>query len=85
MSVITSYSIHYTKLYEFKDIYLKYPKEAEKFFKNPAEYDARLINAESLIEALERFLDGIEKIKSLHSSVITSYSIHYTKLYEYTL
>jgi alpha-ribazole phosphatase/probable phosphoglycerate mutase len=53
---------------QFKDIYLKYPKEAEKFFKNPAEYDARLINAESLIEALERFLDGIEKIKSLHSS-----------------
>ena len=52
----------------FKEIYLKYPKEAENFFKNPAKYDAELINAESLTEALERFLDGIEKIKSLHDN-----------------
>ncbi len=52
----------------FEDIYLKYPEESEKFFKNPAQYDANLINAETLKEALERFLNGIEKIKNMHSN-----------------
>ena len=97
--VITSYSIHYTKLYDLiKEInseqsilILSAYSDLDKFEKSikigidgyilkPINYD--ILNA-TLYKALlniKRFNDNKEYEERL--DVITSYSIHYTKLYD---
>ena len=109
MRVITSYSIHYTKLYEV----VAYNNE---FYKNPSfQYSTNSVTlsvpsyvAENVVlvdtintNSYTDFSVGFSKaadesniqeyrilifrdwdITNIDSSVITSYSIHYTKLYE---
>ena len=91
--VITSYSIHYTKLYEFV---------AFVFLGNPTRKMGYRLNAHTFPELLGKRYDSkfiqifgaliillfmplyatAVLIGGTHFIVITSYSIHYTKLYE---
>ena len=75
--VITSYSIHYTKLYE----------TAKKYYRTAEVYD---ISGNAPIDRNGKQLKlSFEAQKGIFpgklSNVITSYSIHYTKLYELIL
>ena len=72
-SVITSYSIHYTKLYDLR----------AKLKPEPA-LNINLINASAEeVKDLQLLPQSFAKAYELAiNSVITSYSIHYTKLYE---
>ena len=74
MSVITSYSIHYTKLYEGW-FYVWVPDWANHVIINA--------NAGS-VQTSELILNGTNAWVTITDAenVITSYSIHYTKLYE---
>jgi broad specificity phosphatase PhoE len=47
---------------EIKEIYRKYPKQAEFYFNDIRNYNNREINAESLEHALKRFVTGVNKI-----------------------
>ena len=64
--VITSYSIHYTKLYEER---LAFPDQQCMDLANDQQEDFF-------------FKRGEHELKWILAYVITSYSIHYTKLYE---
>ena len=94
LRVITSYSIHYTKLY---DAYRTYPHvdmadtgaRAAHLLERMLKSGERLARADHGID----FLTGlpsqcsfIEPCKGIYTElgeiVITSYSIHYTKLYD---
>ena len=71
MCVITSYSIHYTKLYDF-------------LFLFPAEPDMKLSSVCIHPKELSEFpLPDLWLVEN--QLVITSYSIHYTKLYEVSI
>ena len=81
-SVITSYSIHYTKLYEFVnrrriDGYCLL-KENDVIHFASAEFKLcrRLLNEEDTL-SFDEMLTMV-----MPAGVITSYSIHYTKLYD---
>ena len=86
--VITSYSIHYTKLYELADLQIDQQKALEH------EIVENQIDVEILIVATDMFLPGDKgetlaqlqqkRLQVVDDSVITSYSIHYTKLYDWT-
>ena len=52
----------------FKEIFLKYPKEAHNYFYEVKNYNAKNIKAEELKDGLERFLKGINKIVNKHKS-----------------
>ena len=72
-SVITSYSIHYTKLYDAPG--LERRKEADRL--------GGLVLDIKLEVILEVFAHAGQIGHGLNTeAVITSYSIHYTKLYE---
>ena len=89
MSVITSYSIHYTKLYD-GETGRETDAESVLPFLGHEDYRVQLEalmcmykiggkqRKKLLLTALSEATEGI-KIKII---VITSYSIHYTKLYE---
>ena len=73
-NVITSYSIHYTKLYEVMDDL----DESQELMKDtdPDIRDMARDDVDRLNGRREEIESGLKKI------VITSYSIHYTKLYD---
>ena len=71
VDVITSYSIHYTKLYEILlDVVLGYGSNLQP--------DDELVPA---FEEAKKINPNVAIICSI-TGVITSYSIHYTKLYD---
>ena len=49
---------------DFKEIFLKYPKEAHSYFYDVKNYTAKNIKGEELKDGLGRFLKGIEKIRT---------------------
>ena len=53
---------------DFKEIFLKYPKEAHSYFYDVKNYTAKNIKGEELKDGLERFLKGIEKIRTKYKS-----------------
>ena len=67
--VITSYSIHYTKLYEVNTMTFKYKPSSDNLALDVDVLDAIIAIGKSNRMCRSTF-------------VITSYSIHYTKLYE---
>ena len=69
--VITSYSIHYTKLYE-----IDYIKDQNSF---PAVIKADGLALGKGVVIAQNFDEAKDAVLSI---VITSYSIHYTKLYD---
>ena len=73
--VITSYSIHYTKLYETK---------IELYDDKRPIFESYSVNSE-LEKALKEtvWLDCGGYLVIQRTDVITSYSIHYTKLYDF--
>ena len=74
---ITSYNVCYTKLLRIKESRLVQIREA------PAtEYELRAI-AQECLERAKRHPDGFVEVEM--PGVITSYSIHYTKLYDFFL
>ena len=73
--VITSYSIHYTKLYDLNDRIENPDKIIEIAKSLGAKATKRVLINGDLIFTEEYF--------SKSGSVITSYSIHYTKLYDF--
>ena len=82
--VITSYSIHYTKLYEYTAAHKKLKFGTQVRVTNPE-------NKKSVIVTINDrgpFVSGREidltkrAFREIADNVITSYSIHYTKLYE---
>ena len=90
--VITSYSIHYTKLYEDDALALTFKAYRQAPFESGVldtlgmvlEKFGRHNEAVAAFEMAYRFAKGNPTI-SFHlgqSLVITSYSIHYTKLYD---
>ena len=81
--VITSYSIHYTKLYEkLMPELARYRKDLEG--KKVAMYVGGSFKAFSLVKAFRHLGMKVVLVGSQTGTkdVITSYSIHYTKLYE---
>ena len=90
--VITSYSIHYTKLYEIGDSYNGgvYSVEAESL--SGAEELLKVYSENTITtkDAVQVSKDGnvytykvtFDNSGKKYSVVITSYSIHYTKLYD---
>ena len=73
MSVITSYSIHYTKLYDPL-------AELTYLTEQVSRYGDFSLRAETgRIQELDTLASGF----NVMLDVITSYSIHYTKLYEH--
>lgn len=52
----------------YKEVFLKYPEEANNYFYNVKNYKAENVEAENLKDALERFLKGINKILNRHKS-----------------
>ena len=52
----------------YKEVFLKYPEEANNYFYNVKNYKAENVEAEKLEDALERFLKGINKILNRHKS-----------------
>ena len=85
--VITSYSIHYTKLYEVIVViamlmYIYYQRKKSRLNKKLLQsknkelttFTLQFVEKEKLVNELTEFIK--DKL------VITSYSIHYTKLYE---
>ena len=72
--VITSYSIHYTKLYDRSQTEIPPPACPSHIRWAESWYSARTACAAMPLEW--------EKFSNCCPSVITSYSIHYTKLYE---
>ena len=48
---------------EIKEIYRKYPVQAEFYFNDIKNYNSKEINAESLEHALRRFVSGVKKIE----------------------
>ena len=68
--VITSYSIHYTKLYDIYESCLPYIKTG-----NPIVLKGKRDTYRDVVTIQCIYVRGI-------TNVITSYSIHYTKLYE---
>ena len=95
-TVITSYSIHYTKLYElaaklgitfiFFIAILYLDKEKKKMFFKFYLALSPFIIASAVPALLDRdyssFWEITSSLLSSNMIVITSYSIHYTKLYE---
>ena len=88
--VITSYSIHYTKLYDKARDMLSV-QESKSFCVFPGKYLQRLIRLKTGLETFLAQSDLPENsgVRILltgcpvgKGSVITSYSIHYTKLYD---
>ena len=67
--VITSYSIHYTKLYDRKVL-------------ESAMGDLAKITGQKPVQCKARISVASFKVRDGVAIVITSYSIHYTKLYE---
>ena len=53
---------------DFKEIFLKYPKEAHSYFYDVKNYTAKNIKGEELIDGLKRFLKGLNKIRTSHKS-----------------
>ena len=47
---------------DFKEIFLKYPKEAHNYFYDVKNYCAENVKGEELKDGLERFLSGLKKI-----------------------
>ena len=82
-SVITSYSIHYTKLYEafvkFEGIDGESKDDGHKDWINLL--SVTMTQDDSNVIQFTKTLDYSSAAIS-QSAVITSYSIHYTKLYE---
>ena len=76
--VITSYSIHYTKLYELLGLYLSEHEGAHHWLSVLTDLHNRGVKdiLIACVDGLKGFPEAIESI------VITSYSIHYTKLYD---
>ena len=84
--VITSYSIHYTKLYDMQLCY------ARRFFKGYDQPNIGQCNFDSVVFAAESYMSenpgsmalitDLTSFVQVGDIVITSYSIHYTKLYE---
>ena len=74
-SVITSYSIHYTKLYDPEDVVCIFPAFVSLNF-------VGVWSASWMAVAAVSSPMLIPQAGQVVSSVITSYSIHYTKLYE---
>ena len=101
--VITSYSIHYTKLYEKKineneilSLY-EFAKQRDiqirfiEYMENEMAYNQlktltsqEILNIISTKYSFETVENSVNSAAKLYD-VITSYSIHYTKLYELTL
>ena len=79
VDVITSYSIHYTKLYDQKLDEYKTSNKSEVF---DAEKYAGNVWENELPKALKSAVELTDLMDQLEENVITSYSIHYTKLYE---
>ena len=75
-SVITSYSIHYTKLYEISEG-IDVPA-----FTEGLEQSTVLCNSDKYSFCLNMMQMPSEQRKMMLELVITSYSIHYTKLYD---
>ena len=76
--VITSYSIHYTKLYDFSKVIMTTIMTKAKGSTHP-----------KLTKCFNDFVQNINRLASDSNDsdlnkldVITSYSIHYTKLYD---
>ena len=99
--VITSYSIHYTKLYEDLEssftIYIPVNKEDDNHIELDSVYfkgkSAKLIKGQKQNMYFARFITNSKHARDIILSsdmeeehqnklVITSYSIHYTKLYD---
>ena len=76
--VITSYSIHYTKLYELWSPEQSFASYVEFFLHKEAIIFAKTYHLEILNDFYEQ-----RYAEQIIFTVITSYSIHYTKLYEF--
>ena len=82
--VITSYSIHYTKLYDIVDAVLEYKKEYFDSSSSEKNYTVSK-DKNDTVKTTTTSDKGITfkvQIAASGRNVITSYSIHYTKLYE---
>ena len=53
---------------EKREIFLKYPIQADNYFNNIENYNSIEISAESLVEALNRFIQGVNKIINANKS-----------------
>ena len=87
--VITSYSIHYTKLYDVEQTQID-AMNAAQVQGTYTTISTTLTQTAAVLNGTATTLDGTADISTLNLagtigvgvSVITSYSIHYTKLYE---
>ncbi len=52
----------------YEEVFLKYPEEGNNYFYDVKNYKAENVEAEKLEDALERFLEGINKILNIHKS-----------------
>lgn len=52
----------------FKETFIKFPKEAHNYFYDVKNYNAKNIKGEDLKEGLERFLNGLKKIREKQKS-----------------
>ena len=80
-AVITSYSIHYTKLYDTR-IYAEHKLKLSAYYadlRNEIYYHASSWTNTNIDQSHKY---GIDLSDQWLISVITSYSIHYTKLYD---
>ena len=84
--VITSYSIHYTKLYEIREAYIEeMQRDEDVFIMGTSALAGTFPHTQGLGEMFgeKRVLDTpLAEPNMAGCAVITSYSIHYTKLYE---
>ena len=78
--VITSYSIHYTKLYEAQEVHAFIRALIEKKIGNGLAKSVRIQYGGSV---KPENIAGLMQMPDI-DGVITSYSIHYTKLYDGT-
>ena len=84
---ITSYNVCYTKLLRYCATLDKKPDLTKSYIvtavgTNTIDKDVEIANLNDLIKKEEPVIEKTPYIAGLYEDVITSYSIHYTKLYD---